>query len=497
MTRDDLKKAVVWASALFTFALWLVIAVAHVDDAWGNGKVSGGWLVLGQAADEGTLYPPLVDDGFYGGSRWMPLPILTFALAHRLSPDGYWTAKLLVYCIGLVLLAVLYVALRQVGVPRDIGVGLVALVLLVPVGFDAATVIRGDALATLLQLAALVVVYGRRRSLSGKIVVAAASLCALGFLARFSAVWAPLAILIVLSVTSRRLAVLFAAATGTLIGLGVVLTDVGSSGRFSENLPRFAFTGSGIDVGSLLDAPAKLVALSQARAPGMVLLAPLAILVLIRGLGLRRFSLFEVAFVLALGVTVGAMVDPGAGANHLLDAVILTPIIAGSLSTTGRSGSALATDLLRVTVVVAVFVAVATHVRPVVAEAVADLRGGSTTPYGPDLLRDLIPPESTLLSHDPGVPYALDRRPVVSDPYMLPRTGAIEPLLGRVKRREFDFVVFLDLPVDDLWFYREGGDFGPRLAGTICRTYRLDRKVGDYFVYRPGAPDTPCPRGSP
>ena len=37
---------------------WLLVAVAHVRDAYGVDHVAGTWLALAQRRGEGTLYPP-------------------------------------------------------------------------------------------------------------------------------------------------------------------------------------------------------------------------------------------------------------------------------------------------------------------------------------------------------------------------------------------------------------------------------------------------------
>lgn len=492
-------RGVVGGLAVSSFAIWLLVAVAHADDAFGNDKVSGTWLVLGKAADEGTLYPPLYDGEQYGGTRWMPLPILAYALAHRIGGDGYWTAKLLVYVTGVALLAVLYLALRAVGVPRDIGAGLVAVVLLVPVGFDAVTTIAGDALPTLVQLGALLVVYRHRERLTAHTVVLAAVLAALGLLAKLSAVWGPLAILLVLSFASRRLAVVFAAVTTALVASGAAATELVSEGRFSENLTALAFAGSSSGAGQLaIDGPTRFMSLLQSFAGGIWLLVPLAILALFRSLDRRRLTAFELGLLLACVVTVVVLADRGAYTNHLLDVVVLVPVVAGSLCGVVGVVGAWASTLLRATIVVALAVALATDVRHDAREALTDLRGGSEALYGAEQLRGAVPPGATLLAQDPGVPYALGRRPVVTDAFMLPRIAAtrpeaIETLRRRIEDQEFDLIVLVN-PVTHPPFYGDG-DFGPRLASTLCRRYRESDAVGGYLVYVPAGDRHRCPEG--
>src|SRR5262245_14405971 len=68
--------AVLLAAAAVVGVCVLLLGVAHVDDRFGVDHVSGSWLGLAAAVRDGVLYPPLHDDGFYGGTRWMPLPFV-------------------------------------------------------------------------------------------------------------------------------------------------------------------------------------------------------------------------------------------------------------------------------------------------------------------------------------------------------------------------------------------------------------------------------------
>ena len=464
-------RALVAALAGIAFASWALVAVAHLDDAWGNDKVSGGWLVLGKAADEGTLYPPLFDGTHYGGTRWMPLPILAFAFAHRLGSNGYWSPKLLVYIIAIALFALLYLVLREVHAPRDIATGLVALALTVPVGFNAATTIAGDALATLLQLAAVTLVYRRREELTARTLWLAALLCALALLSKLSAVWAPLAIAIVLVALSLRSALVFSAAVAAFLAVGLVLTELASGGRFSENLFSLATAGGSGLHGLIVDAPTRLISRMQSLAGAIWLVAPLAVLAVLRRVAVRRITVFDVGFALAIGTTVITFADSGAYVNHLLDLVVLVPILAGSLCALAVAEGAAFASLMRVAIVVALVGNLAIEIRPIAWEALNDLRAGSDARYGAELLRGVVTPEQTLLAQDPGVPYALGRRPVVIDAFMLPRIADDHPrwvdaLRGRIERQEFDIVVLVN-PVTYPPFYADG-DFGVsgRLSGT-------------------------------
>ena len=55
---------------------WLYLAASHLHDRYGALHVQGAWMALARYANEGVLYPPLYDGQRYGGTRWMPLPII-------------------------------------------------------------------------------------------------------------------------------------------------------------------------------------------------------------------------------------------------------------------------------------------------------------------------------------------------------------------------------------------------------------------------------------
>src|SRR6187399_2526139 len=73
--------------AALVAASWLVLVVAHLDDGYGMDHASGTWIALARYANDGTLYPPLYDGESFGGTRFMPVPILLQAGAAHLSAE--------------------------------------------------------------------------------------------------------------------------------------------------------------------------------------------------------------------------------------------------------------------------------------------------------------------------------------------------------------------------------------------------------------------------
>ena len=75
----------------------VLLAAAHVDDRYKLDHVSGARIALAQYVNEGTLYPELDDGRFYGGTRFMPLPVLLHAAVAKLTGEYLVSGKLLGY----------------------------------------------------------------------------------------------------------------------------------------------------------------------------------------------------------------------------------------------------------------------------------------------------------------------------------------------------------------------------------------------------------------
>jgi hypothetical protein len=259
---------------------WLVIAAGHVDDRY---LVVGPWTALSQAVDHGVLYPPLYDGYAYGGTRYMPLQFLAYAVSAQITGDFFVSAKLVVYLIAVGFLGVTYIALRRLGCRRAVAFGLVAVALTTAPVLLAATAILGDSLATLAQLVAVVAVAvaaGRKSS------AAAGGLCAAAFLSKLTALWAPVAIVVWLSTTDRRRLLPFLAAFVALSASGAIVLDVASTGQMHENIAALASTDRLSLHELFVDAPRQFTTLMARKAAAAWLLVPFALI----GVRVARFE---------------------------------------------------------------------------------------------------------------------------------------------------------------------------------------------------------------
>ena len=163
-------------------SVWLVVAAAHLSDRYGLGHVAGSWIGLAWYARAGVLYPPLHSDGFYGGARCGPIPILLHGWGYRATGDPIAAGKLVGVAGTALMLTAGFVLLRRAGTPVGLAAVAVAVILMTDVGWQAGTTVNADGLAAGLQLAAVALV-GRGGRFGS---VAAGGACAAAFYVKAS-----------------------------------------------------------------------------------------------------------------------------------------------------------------------------------------------------------------------------------------------------------------------------------------------------------------------
>ncbi len=469
--------------ALLTIASGVLVAVVHANDAYHVGHVSGAWLALAQYVNEGTLYPPLYDGNAFGGTRYMPLQILLYAGTANVVGGDVLAAKLVVYATAVLLLVVMFLILRGMGCPLVVRVGLLAALLASFTGFWAATAVAGDALPLVLQLTAVALAaHGERKSL----VAAAGALCALAVLAKFTALWAPAAILIWLLRRDRRLAGIF---LGSLVGTfvaGIAAFGFASDGRLFDNvlgLSGSSFLGF---QSVFLDSPGKFIGLSEGAARPVAILVPFALLGLVLGVAERRITIYHLSLVLAFPLLLVVLADHGTDSNQLLDVCALTVLVAGGLWAHGEARSAPGPAPLSAALVLALLwsVGVGFHqdVRPEAIRAAKILVGrAGTEAFALRPPAHHLQPTDSILSEDPYVPVSLGQRPIVLDAFMLLRIANTHPewrseLIARLDAQEFDTVVLTRSLDKSRWWQTKS--FGPAIVDAIARNYRPAGRLG-------------------
>ncbi len=464
------------------------LALLHLDDRYMVGHVSGAWMGLAAAVEDGTIYPPLHEDGFFGGTRFMPLFFTVHGGLARLTGELLVSGKLLTLASAGGLVGLLLVLVRRRGAPWPLAIGLAGALVASWAATSTVFGVRGDALSVLLQLGAVALV--AERVTTGR-AAAAGVLSGLALLVKLSALWAPAAVIVWLAMTSRRALLSFVAAYAATAGLLFALFEALSDGRLHENLRSFAFAGSGGE--SALQGARRLyeLALRDQRSlwPILLLAAAAAVILLV-----RRPAVYELAFVASAGILLVVLRDLGAYENHLLDVSVLAALVVGGAwsSLTGRTR-----DVFRAVAVAVVLLATVLAARhTLVPDLRTALRAGDDDPrFATQPLRSLVSFDACVLSEDPSLPLLAGYRPVVLDAFIVRRLdrGDADALRARVDRREFGRIVLMAPATDPVQY--TSFDFTPEIAAAIRDRYRLAARVPEasLWVYAPRRPpDLPC-----
>jgi hypothetical protein len=395
------------------------------------------------------------------------------------------SAKVTIFLVSAALFALVYLAARRRGAPRTLAVAIVAAIVASSAATSVTLGIRWDSLATLLQLGSLMVIDER---VSTRRALLAGLLCALAIMAKFSALWAPAAVVVWLAWRSRRELVPF---LGALVGSLLVLTGVfeaASDGRFLHNIRTFAFAGS--QHAHALDGAHRLYQLAVRNERSLPLFLAAGFVALVVALARRRIELYELALVFLVPILLVVMRDQGAYENHLVDLEVLAGLVlAGAWRTIGEDRRGTAAKLaIAACIVLAIPLAarytLTSDARAALSHGVLGADARYTTKPFPGLTSD----GTCTLFEDASVPILAGQRPVVLDAFIVHRLQTVDRrsldlLVRRVDDGTFRAIV-LNFPLSNLgWFATL--DFGTKLADSVKAHYRLATVVGNFYVYRP------------
>ena len=473
---------------------WLALAVLHLRDDYHITHVQGVWMAAAEAAREGQLYPPLFDGEHYAGTRYMPLAILLNALASGLAGDPLIGGKLLAAVLMASLLALVVVTLRGLSCPWAIAVGLASVVVATGTGLQAGTTVGGDVLPAVLQVGALATAL---RARSRPAIVLAGTLAGLAFASKLTGMWALFGVATWLATRRQwRPAVTFAAAGAAAAVLVLGIVQVLSGGGLLRHLLAFWVAGVHGRFSGILRAPNQVLYNLLGSASGAVVLLPLAALGALLSGGWRQLSLIHIAFGYALLLLLVVYVDVGTGSNQLLDLVVLTVLAVGHLA--GRAATGAEPRAGRVIVLASAITVLWGAGLDVVRTVGFDMRrtmsaltSGVNRPGAASAVAGTIRPGEEVLAEDPYIYVTAGRRPLLMDAFMLTRLDRIhpewvDPLLAKIVERRFGLVVLVvSLEDRSLDFWWTDYHLGPRIANALRASYRFDRLIGRYYLYRP------------
>ena len=471
---------------------WLALALVHMNDRYMVGHGAGEWMALARYANEGTLYPPLSDGVRFGGTRYMPLPIVVNAAAARLSGEHLASGKAVAMVLFAALLILVFIALRRLNCPIPLAVALTGLLPATNTGLLAGSTIGGDVLVVVLQLGALLAMNAAVRRQVPAAFAAAGMLSGLAITAKLTGFWSVLAVLSwSVFQRDRRGLLWFSIACGAVASLTLGFVQWMSEGRFLTTFMTFAFAGTGGPVG-WIRAPNQFMLFGSRDITAVWMVAPFAVAALLAARRLPALTLYHHALGWSLLLTLVVFTDMGTGGNQLLDLAVLTILAVGSLaSRLPRDG------VHAVSLTTALSFAVAwggiTGIRgfvPDLRAALVSKRTGEVPPrHDPRPLATVLTPSTTLLTDDPTIPVLLGQPPVVLDAFMLRRLDEVQPrlvdgLIARIARHEFEYVALITpLEEDDFWWQHY--HFGLRIVEALRNAYVFDSFAEGYYLYRP------------
>jgi hypothetical protein len=486
-------KASLWFASAVVAISFVILGTAHVRDRFEVGWVQGTRMALARYANEGILFPPLYDGVHFGGTRFMPLPILFHAGTARVTGEYLLSGKIASYLASAVMLGLLFALLRVMGCRSEMAVALTAAVAATWAGFQTLLSIQGDALPVVWQLGAIGLIANRPNRRSA---IWSGALCVLALLSKISAVWALLAIAIWLFIHHRAQLAWFIGSFLVLLALSFAALEIASGGRMVGNLYELTLAGvSG--PGRILRSPVRAVGMASEAGPAYLALAPFAVLgaiLSIRG----KWGLYYIALGFALLILLVILLDEGTLLNHFIDVTALTALAAGPIVAArngGRTGQSMIAAAVGIALVWGMLVFAVVDLRPQVVGAMKTLRDGPSPHNDPFPLAGQIGPGDRFLAEDPYIALAYGRfPPVILDAWSLLRLEHRHPdwigdLAVRIERREFDRIVLsynLDLDFES-WYTKV--HMGRTIAAAIRDNYRLAEETQGYFIYLPAPAD--------
>jgi hypothetical protein len=486
------------ALAAVTLLGYAVVAWVHAGDRYNVDFMAGIWIALASYVNSGTLYPALYDGSSFGGTRYMPVYfVLHSVIVHAVGGDYVLAGKLLSLVVVVAMVGLTFVIIRCSDVPRYFALLLAVLVLLTGPGFHAATSIRADALATLLQLAAVALIahQGPARA------VPAAALAALAVFTKLSALWAPAAISVWLLLQHRRAFFVFVTCFVGAVLASTCTVQLISHGRFLDNLATMAF--SGIDSGfAFKKSTIYTLEMLMSEAPAAWALLPFVLGSCVLASHRRQLTVYHYAWLASAIILAVVMADTGTDANHFIEPIVLGAILLGTLWSTERRDASPIRIVLAIAVLWVGGNALVFQLRAHAQEVVNPLRGGTyPRPCGASAGRYCVAADQLLariqtahrvLAEDPSISVARGELPVVLDPWAIPKIAARHPewvaeLTNRVDAAEFDYVILILRhetvdPQFSLW-YRD--EFGKTLMSAVKRRYIWVGEIDGFHLYEP------------
>jgi hypothetical protein len=482
------------AGRLLVLFLLILIIVAGVRafQAWRNDphlKIAAGSLVAMAAdLDDGTFYRPLLGpDGYYGGTRYLPLYWSLIALLMKLGIPPVTAGYAVSFFSVALLLAGAYFLLRELGTSKALSACGALLLLSSETLQYLLITIRSDALATALGIWGIFLcLAGFRRRWC---FVAAAACFSLAFATKATSEFALGAAVVALFLAGKK------ADSGKILGLTLVgfiavlgVMYVGSAGRALNVIRECACAGYP-PLGLFRGGEILLrTAWAHDQAGFLTLLLALATLVSLPARAWKETT--AVLFLLTLCGTVFIFGYLAQDSNHLLDLDVASVLLViSALAGIREDAPSLAGEGSRFRLALLAFVVLLS-----VGWTTINLRHAERRPLRKnriEVVRRLEGVHGPVLAENPLLPVLLHQKVYMLDPFMFgvlrkqdPKFA--EPLLSKVRGRDLSAIVLSHDPRT-----AEGREFlstvlfGEDFLKALDQYYSLSGEAGDNLIYLP------------
>lgn len=477
-----LYPALIGITALVIFSVLLVRLTLNFRHQFYLEHVDGAWLTCAHDFVHGVFYRPLFGPLGYGGTRYFPFYFVLVGVFSKLFGTLQTSALILSAASVVGICCTAWRWLRRAGVAPWLCVAGIAAILAASSMQEALLAAKGDALAAMLNLCALLLCLKPEAKPGSRYLVAL--LFTLAFATKLTTVFGVASVVLSWALERRyKDAARLAVATGSGYAGVLIIMYVGSSGRVFRIFRACA--GGGGSLSYALLAPLHLLSRVMDQDPIFLLFLIAAAAFAVAAFREHKPDILPIYFVLTLLVSVVIFGSRGTNINHLLDlhiAAILLLILSCSRAAERELSSA-ATGILAFCLLVACL--------PTARALRADVHGRSIASDALEVMAHVPDDGRPVLAENPEVLLAAAKTPYLLDPFMFRILAATHPALTaefweKINHRGFAAIVLEKDPFSaegKLWYSQT--HFGGEFLRDLEANYSLQRTVGEMRVFAP------------
>lgn len=438
--------------------------------------VSGAWTVLASDLANGIFYRPLFSESIgTGGTRFFPLFFSLHAVIIKMFGNATVAGHFVSLLSGTLVITILYRMLRHLGQKKIITITLLSFLILTKTMLHGFTAIRGDLLPLFFNILGLYLIYSDKFDKSKSLVFG--SICfVLAFSAKITAINGVTAVFL-WKLVNRENKDAFRVALYT--GLGMIfsffLFQLLSEGRMIEIFK--VCSSGGTNIVSLVKAPIKFIKyLTSSDLISSILL----IWVFIQSGRFKisnKNSLFYLFFIMSLAQILILFASPGINYNHFVDIATASLLII-SLNIDKDK-------FVYPMILISLFIILFS-----MDNFSFELENfkNSNKKYSHELISYVAQHES-VLCEDPFVAIKSSEKAYLLDAFMYKfiirkYPEAKTELLSKIKEREFNLIVLMKDPKNEMKWY-EDTHFNKEFLELLFENYKLEKNISGQIIYKP------------